>query len=171
MFENLVNEIKFGNEIKMSLHTILETFRHLEIGQQGLLIFIIILFISLLFTDIFWVVTVCFKIKSKETNELEGLADWPRCFRSIELDNYIEEEYMVREKFKYKKMFDTTLENFVKVRAESDQGNYRLSIVNRGITDAISYDPCLQPDYYHEFYYVPFGERHFTRNFDELDEI
>jgi hypothetical protein len=78
---------------------------------------------------------------------------------------------MVRKQFGYKKMFDNTLESFKRCRDESGHGSYRLSIVNRGITDAISYDPCLIPEYYHEFYYVPPGERKFVRNYRDIDDV
>lgn len=80
MFGNVINDIKFGNEIMMSRHTIYETFRHLEVGQQGLLIFIVVFFICLIFTDILWIVSVCCPRVKPDDNFLEGLADWPRCF-------------------------------------------------------------------------------------------
>jgi len=35
----------------------------------------------------------------------------------------------------------------------------------------ISYDPCYLPEYYREFFYVPFGERKYKRHWAELDEI
>ena len=55
-----------------------------------------------------------------ELEDIEGLPDFPTCLDSKQLDHYIKEEEMIREKFGYRKMFEDTLETFRKTRAISE---------------------------------------------------
>jgi hypothetical protein len=68
-------------------------------------------------------------------------------------------------------MFDSSLKIFKMTRDAADQPSYLEKIEENGITDLTSYDMCHNPEIYRKFYYVPFAERKYKRNYPELNEI
>ena len=78
---------------------------------------------------------------------------------------------MIWEKYGYRKMFDETLQTMKRTWEVSDTIPYQENLIDKGITDVISYDPCFQPEYYRQFYYVLMGDRKYKWAYPELNEI
>jgi hypothetical protein len=68
-------------------------------------------------------------------------------------------------------MFDSTLKSFKLTRDKSDTVSYRLKHIEDGLIDVSSYDVLHNSDIYRKFYFVPFGERKYKRNYPELNEV
>jgi len=80
MFGNEIHNIVYKNEIIFSNHTILKTFSNLEDGQIGLLVLIGLLFIGLFVVDLYALLRLICPNEKPDTNMIENLNDWPRCF-------------------------------------------------------------------------------------------
>ena len=89
------------------------------------------------------------------------------------IENTLLEEKIVRDKFGYKKMFDSTIDDFLEARQKrGGKLDHQLSdFNNKLLTDATSYDVLRQPNYYEKFNYTIPAERKTYKNYDECDEV
>jgi len=97
------------------------------------------------------------------------LIDYPECLPLKYIENSLLEEKIIREKFGYKKMFDSTVEDFLVARQKRG-GKLDHQLTNKSdklITDATSYDVLRQPNYYEQFNYKIPAERNNYKNYDE----
>ena len=117
-----------------------------------------------------WGISI-FRVKENFITRTDGILDYPECMNSTELDNHIKEEEAIRSTFGYRKLFDSTLKRLKLTRDAAESVEYQQRINEHGITDVTSYDTCHNPEIYRRFYFVPFGERKYKRNYPELNEV
>ena len=124
----------------------------------------IILGISMLILDAFTIFTALFiDSPKKEMKEKENLLEYPHWLPDRFLLNDILEENIIRKKFGYKKMFDSTYDDYQRARKIREDDAKSLLQVNQDkiIIDATSYDLLKQPMYYEMLNYViPYDRVH-----------
>lgn len=143
--------------------------------QEIVKYYAIILGVVLILYDLFIAWLNVFKKSSakEELRSRENLLEFPKCLPLKYIDNALLEEKMVREKYGYKRMFDSTVQDYIKARQEREgRMDHQLGIpMNKIVTDATSFDILRQPPYYEKLNYVIPADRKVYKNYDDCDEV
>lgn len=117
----------------------------------------IILGVTLLIYDAYAIfVSLFIDSPKKDIENHENLLEYPHCLPNKFLINEILEENIIRKKFGYKKMFDSTYDDLQKARISRENDEKSILKINEDkiIVDATSFDLLKQPMYYEKLNYV-----------------
>lgn len=160
MFDNHIHSKHYQDEVEDHDHSIF----HVP-GDHTFFLFILffIIIVYLIFYEItydFFSVFFGSSIKT-ELSHFEDLSSFYYTLSNKNLMKWVYEENLVRRKFGYKKLFDSTYNTLRKVMSVRgiDQ-NFNMEILqSKGLFDIAKYDPLAMSNYYEELGYLPVDER------------